>query len=287
MPDPTFEQEEKKRGLALKISYWYVTNKVLLRRIYIGILAGIAGLIWLFVLWNLLDYFVISWGKHQRMMQELVNNRVYSQEWIDANMPRPIEVGTARVFTSGDDYDFLARISSGSPKYWADYDYNFTYSGGETADGEGFVLPISEKWVSKLSSESDSRPSSPKLVISNVRWHRIDPAEIPNYEEWRDERLKLEISDIEYTTEALDGATVAKTKFNVRNNSAFGYYEVGFHVIPYRGSTPIGANYVVINSLRSGDEREVEVSWFDTLPQVSKIEVELEINLFDEQNYIR
>jgi len=287
MPDPIFEQEEKKRGLALKISYWYVSNKVLLRRIFIGILAGIAGLIWLFALWNLLDYFVISWGRNQRMMQELVNNQVFSQQWINANMPRPIEVGTARVFKSGEDYDFLSRISSSSPKYWAEYDYNFTYSGGETAPGEGFVLPISEKWVSKLSQESDSRPSNSKLVISNIMWHRIDPAEVPNYEEWRDERLNLEITDIEQTTEGLDGAAVAKTKFNVYNRSAFGYYEIGFHVIPYRGSTPIGVNYIVIDSLESGEKREVEVSWFDSLAQVSKIEIEPEVNLFDESNYIR
>jgi len=287
MPNGTFEQQEKQRGLLLKISYWYVTNKVLLRRILIGVLIGFGAIFWLYTIWGILDIYVISYSKTKEMFNELVTNRVRTQEWIAAHAPRQIQTESVRVFTTDGKYDFLTQITNSSPYYWAEIDYVFTFSGGETEERRGFILPNQEKWLAYLGYEADSRPGNAKLNITNVSWHLVDAHEVPNYEEWLLEHLNLSITDVEHTTDVvLEKDVVAKTKFTVQNLSAYGYYRIGFYVIAYRGATPSAVNYVSLDQLRTGETRAVEVSWFDSLGQVSKIEVEPEVNIFDEDNYL-
>ena len=284
----SFEQEEKQRTLFRKIGYWYVTNKALLRRILNGVVISVAGIFWAYALWGLFDYFILNWSKSNQALEELVASRVFTQEWISKNRPRGINIGTARVFTREDDkYDFLAEIENSSSLYWAEFDYKFVFSGGETAGGHSFILPSEETWAAELSFEREARPASPRLELINIAWHRVDPREISDYEAWRAERLNLLISDIEQVSEiSLEEGTYAKTKFNVQNLSGYGFYSVGFYIIAYRGTTPIGVNYVALKNFRTGERRAVEVSWFDTLPQVSKIEVRPEVNIFDQDNYM-
>lgn len=287
MAEPSFEQREKQNRLLLKFSYWYVTNKVLLRRILIGVIAGIAAIFWLYALWGILDAYVLSYSRTKAMFEELVSNQVRTQQWIDMNAPRPIGIETARVFSSDGNYHFLARITNSSPLYWARFDYRFTFSGGQTELRQGYILPSEEKWLGFFGHEASSRPSGARLTIENIDWERIDIAEIGNYDQWRDERMNIVISDIEHLTDLVfEEGVVAKTRFLAQNLSAYGYYRTDFYVVAYRGATPTAVNFVSIDNFRSGDSRTVEVSWFDTLPQISKIEVEPQVNLFEEDNYL-
>jgi hypothetical protein len=287
MSNGEFKQQEKQKEALSKFSYWYVTNKVLLRRILIGAIISIGSIFWLYALWGLFDYFILDWSKNKQAIQQLVASRVFTQEWINRNRPQQISIGTARVFSSDGKYDFLAEVSNPAEVYWAEFDYHFTFSNGSTSGSTNFILPNEEKWVSQLAFSNGGRPSKARLVIDNIAWRRVDRAKVPDYQQWRDERLNISITDVEHEENiALEEGVYDRTSFNVQNLSAYGYYEVGFHVIAYRGSTPIGINYVVLKNLRTGDRRQVEVSWFDTLPQVSKIEVRPEVNIFDKGNYM-
>lgn len=287
MTNSTFEQQEQQRTLLLKISYWYVTKKVLLRRIFIGVLIGIAAIFWLYTIWGILDLYAISYSRNKAMLEELVSNRVRTQEWIAAHAPRQIETETVRVFSTDGEYDFLTRIGNSSPYYWAEIDYTITFSGNGTEERKIFILPNQEKWLAYLGYEADSRPANPKLQINNVSWHLIDAHDVPNYESWLMEHMNINITDVEYTTEVvLEKDVVAKTKFKAQNLSAYGYWNIGFYVVAYRGATPAAVNYVSLSQFRTGETRPVEVSWFDSLGQVSKMEIEPEVNLFDEENYL-
>lgn len=286
-PKPYIPEEEKKAQRWLKISYWYATNKVLLRRILIGALIAFCVITLGYGLWGFFDYYVLSYAKEKRMFDELVSFRAYTREWIGAHAPRPLEVGKVYVFTAKDKYDFLVKIENSSPLYWAEFDYQFSYSGRESGTYMGFTLPGEEKWLAGLALASDSRPSNAKLDITDISWHRVDAKEVPDYESFVSEHLNINISDIEYLSEvSLDKGSFAKTLFTAKNSTAYNYWQVGFYIIAYRGATPSAVNYVVLDKFRSGESRDVEVSWFDSLSQVSKIEVVPEVNIFDETNYM-
>ncbi|MDD4995329.1 MAG: hypothetical protein PHW53_02615 [Patescibacteria group bacterium] len=283
----SFTEEEQKRTKLLALSYWYVTHKVKLRRVGLGILIGMAAIFWLYALWGVLDLFVISYSRYKAMMNDLTSGPAYSQEWIRVNAPRPIDAGTARVFPSGEKFDFLAKISNESPIFWAEFNYKFTFAGGETTRRHGFILPTEEKWLAELAFSGTARPESAKLVLEDVARHRLDAHEVPDYGEWKNERFNFKITDIaQESALSLGKGTVMKTKFTVQNLSAYGYRSVGFYVIAYRGATPSGVNFVALSDFRSGETRAVEVSWFDSLAQVSKMEIAPEVNIFDEGNYL-
>ena len=288
MPDqPYYTEEEKLQQKSWKISYWYVTHKILLRRILIGALIAFSAITLGYGIWGFFDYLVLSRASQRQMIQEILYSTPLTQEWISSHAPRPIESSKVYIFTSADKYDFLTKIENASPYYWAEFDYRFVFSGGQTQTEKSFILPSQEKWLAVLSFPGQSRPTSARLEIESISWHRIDTHNIPDYEAWQAERLKFEIMDIEYISSvSLDKESFSKTKFNAQNLSAYGYWGVGFYIIAYRGATPAGVNFVALDRFASGEKRTVEVSWFDTLSQVSKIEVEPELNILDETNYM-
>lgn len=286
-PKPYISPEEQKLSQMRKVSYWYVAHKVLLRKILIGILIGFSTVTLGYGLWGFFDYLVLDYGNRKAMFEELVNSRVLTQEWIQSHAPQPIDMDKTYIFSSGDDYDFLVKIENKSPYYWAEFDYKFTYSGGETETQKGFILPLEQKWVGFLAFESESRPSSARLEIEQLSWNRVDTREVPDYELWKAEHMNIKITDVEYISDViLDSERFSKTKFTAQNLCAYGYWQIGFYIIAYRGATPAGVNYVKLDRFRSGALETVEVSWFDTLSGVSKIEVEPEVNLFDDDIYM-
>jgi len=288
MPDqPHYTEEEKLEQKGWKISYWYVTHKILLRRILIVALIVFSTVTLGYGIWGFLDYFVLSRASQRQMIQEILYSTPFTQEWISTHAPQPIDSSQVHVFAHAGKYDFLTKIENASPDYWAEFDYKFVFSGGQTSSEKSFILPGQEKWLALLSFSGQSRPASARLEIENISWHRISPHEIVDYAVWQSERLNFEITDIEYVSSvALDEETFAKTKFSARNLSAYGYWGVGFYIIVYRGATPAGVNFVALDRFASGEKRAVEVSWFDTLSQVSKIEVEADLNILDETNYM-
>ncbi|MBU0648766.1 hypothetical protein KJ969_01490 [Patescibacteria group bacterium] len=288
MPNkPYYPEEEKLEQKGWKISYWYVTHKVLLRRILIVALIVFSAMTLGYGIWGFLDYFVLSRASQRQMIQEILYATPLTQDWISTHAPRPIESSNVYTFAREDKYDFLTKIENASPYYWAEFDYKFVFSGGQTPVEKSFILPGQEKWLALLSFSGQSRPTSARLEIENISWHRIDVREIGDYAVVQAERLNFEITDVEYVASvALDKQAFAKTKFSARNLSAYGYWSVGFYIIAYRGATPAGVNFVALDRFASGEKRTVEVSWFDTLSQVSKIEVEAELNILDETNYM-
>jgi len=280
-------EEEQKEEKTLKLTYWYVTHKLLLRRILVGALVVFSALCFAYTIWGLLDYFVFSYDKHQQLLRDLVNSRTSSQEWLAEKTPQTISVGNVYVFNRGDKFDLLTEINNDSLNYWAEFTYRFTYAGGVSEDRKSFILPNEERWLAELALVAVARPSSAQLEITNISWHRLNPKEIANYEAWKGEHLNLKLSTVAYEPNiSLNKGSVAKSRFNVQNLSAYGYRNIGFYIIAYRGATPAAVDYVVLDNLASGERREVEVSWFEALTQLSKIEVSPVVNLLDDNNFM-
>jgi hypothetical protein len=95
------------------------------------------------------------------------------------------------------------------------------------------------------------------------------------------------VSDARFRPPAPDDPLkVSRATFNVKNDTAFGYWRVSFFVILWSGSSIVGANSVTISDLRPGETREVAVSWFNEIHGVTRVEVVPEVNIFDDRVYI-
>jgi len=273
----------------LKWGYWWVTHKVQVRRAFTIFLAVIDFALVGYAGFGFVDWFFGTGELERRQMAVMATKAIDYDYFREHFKPADMKVETAISLTSGEKtYDFIARASNPNPHWWVEFDYRFESSSGETQTQRGYLLPGEQRWLNALGVKSDVRPGSPKIVIENVAWRRVDFHKTrPDYATWSAQRLNFLIDDVEFVPPSpQDAIAVNRARFTVTNDSGFGYFKVGFFVTLSSGSRIVGVNRVVISDLRPGEKREVEASWFSDLPGVGKVDVKPEVNIFDDKNYI-
>lgn len=273
-----------------KRSRWWIGHREGLRRAGLGLWMFIDVLLVSFALWVMVDTFLISFeGERGLLRSMLIENQTSLYENTQAEAAEPMRIeGTPTVLASSETaYDFLGFITNPNENWWADFSYQFTYgSGEETELRTAFVYPGETRPVVALGEEI-SRPSNVKLRIPDLRWHRIDPHAVADFDLWKSERLDLLVENAEFTS--IGGGsddTIGRSTFSVTNKSAFSYWSVPLTIMLKRGSSVIGVNTTMLEQLEAGEQAEIELSWFQPLPTVNEIEVIPTLNIFDGSVYM-
>ena len=281
-------EEEKEEQRFYRLSLWWVEHRALLKRIGLIAFAALDVLMLIFAFWNLLSAFAIRYGAEESAVLRMVAlGQADLHAYTSANAAKDIEQNSVRIFSIGDQrYDLYATIVNPNTDWWAEFSYAFSYNDTQTETRTSFVLPSQEKPVTELAVSSGVPISDAVFVISNIEWHRIDHHVIADYPTWSDDRLNIEVRDPSFVTEKrLDGEVYGRTIFTIENHAAFSYYDVGLYVVLKRGSSVVGVNRTTLSTLGTGEEKEVTVNWFGTLPSVSQVEVIPELNIFDLEVY--
>ena len=266
----------------LKVASWYVSHKILLKKIFIGFLISLCAIFWGFGLYGLINYYFIEGPSFNLAMRELSRGIDYSAI-NSALQPKGVEIGATTIFSSGKGrYDFVGKIFNSSANWRAEFTYDFLVDGVARPEKNGFVLPGEEKYIFDLGVSAEAKPRSATLEIKNLKWKRIDAHEIPDYAAWQGDRLNFPVTDLKFTPAAVgENIPISRASFIARNATAFGFWDVGFAIFLYRGSSVASVNYVTLEEFRSGQNRPVEVSWFETLPSITQVKVVPEVNIFD------
>ncbi|MFA5076693.1 MAG: hypothetical protein WC480_04760 [Patescibacteria group bacterium] len=286
MPTP----EQNVHGLTekeLKISLWLVTNKILLLKLLKVFLVILNIVIWGYVVYNLVDFYLISWTKDEALRRELTISYIDYNGLRQLNRPRDLVISSVDSFDLGNDrYDFMARVTNPNPNWdVVSIKYVFNFAGREEdKDKETFILPGDEKYLVDLGVYSQRAPANLSLKIEEVRWQRVH-----QYQELKDQVLNFTIFDVRFVPpKELPGGRVpvAQTQFSVKNRSAYNFWEVGYYIILWRGPKIVGVNYVLINEdFSSQTVKNLEVNWYQRLSSVDKVEVIPEINVLDPDAY--
>lgn len=273
----------------LKWGYWWVTHKVQVRKVFTIILGAIAFALVAFAAFGFLDWFFGSGVRERTEIGTLTQQVIPFAAFRESIKPVDLVFDKPVVMASGDgSYDFFASATNANEKWWVTFEYQITASGIVTKNVESYLLPGETKNLFVLGVESESRPGSPEIAITNLKWNRVDGHDVqPSYAAWSDARLSFRLTGLEFVPpEPTDLLPVSNAKFTVINDTGFSYYSIGFFVTLYSGPKIVGVNYVTISELRAGERRPVEASWFTTLPNVSRVEVNPIVNIFDEGVYI-
>lgn len=271
----------------LKFASWYVYHKILLSKIFIGFLILLNVIFWGYGLYGLTNYYLIDGPRFNQAMREL--GRFPNFSAINAKTePQSLGVGITEVLSAGKGkYDLAAKVSNSNPVWYAEFDYDFVADGKALPTRHGFILPGEEKFLINLGVESTSRVRQASLELSNLHWQRIDPHVIPDYSAWKGERFNFVFEDVKFLPAVIrDTITVSRVTFNAKNLTAYGFWDVGFYIFLYRGSSLAGINYITLEEFLSGQTRPVEVSWFEPLPSVTQVKVVPEVNIFDSKVYM-
>lgn len=273
----------------LKVGYWWVTHKVQVKKVFTVALAVVAFSLLGYGAWGFADWF---FGSGVRERQEI---GLLTQNWTDyaffreSAQPDPMTTQSTETVSAGEGrYDMIAKVSNPNQRWWMEFDYRFVGAGFDDPYKKGYLLPTEAKYLYSLAVESDSKPSA-ALEVADIMMHRVDNHVVqPDYRTWATARLNFIIEDIKFAEPEKDSPIpISRASFNVTNDTAFGYVSVPFFVTLLSGNRVVGVNRVVISQLRAGDTRQVEASWFNDLPNVTRVEVKPEVNLFDERAYLK
>jgi hypothetical protein len=206
-----------------------------------------------------------------------------------ASAPRPIQPSETSVFDTTDNRkDFLVELSNPNPMWWAEFDYHFDLSGQETATRQGYVLPLSQRYITELGYTPTTTSRTARLVVENIRWHRVTP-DMTNgdYKNFADQRLQFTFDNLTYSHDLKFGTnTVGQTAFDFVNASAYGYWNVDLTVLLFRGTTPVGVTTISQREVRPGQHVPVSINWFENPTGISKTDVQANVNILSPGAYL-
>lgn len=282
MPNESGQLTEKQLGLA----YWYVTHKLQLKKIGIGLLIAFDMLTVGFGLWGLLDFYLISWNKDLTLRRDL-GRTLISHETVNRLGPVSLNIPSVDIFNAGSGrFDFLAKLENPNENWYATFRYRFLAGTEETPEREGFILPAEEKFVGAFAVETASLPRRAEFRLTELAWHRVDRHVIRDYAAWSRERLNFILGNITHTSTLKIDSIIGRTSFDIENRSAFGYWRVGLPVVLLRGTAPAAVSYTTLDNLEAGEKRHVDINWFETLPATSSVDIRPEVNIFDSNVYL-
>ncbi len=280
--------EEKEDSRRYRFSLWWVEHRLQLKRNGIILFVVCDVLILLFVFWNLIDAYVLKYDAEQLAVTSLTQeNQDALHAYTLARAAEPLTFTDASVFLSADShYDLYAELTNPNADWWAEFQYTFTFAGGETVVRNGFILPNEQKPIMELAYPSKISIDTAQVVLQNVTWHRVDHHQVPDYKKWSTDRLSLEILNPLFTQDTTIAThTLSRTTFTVKNNSPFSFYQPVFSLLLMQGSRVVAVNRTSLASLDANSQQDVVVNWFGVVPSNAQVEVIPEINIFDSAVY--
>ena len=272
----------------MQLASFWVRNRPLMQRIGYGAIIAVGAALWIFVIWTLLDAYAISYPREQRIPRRIIENALVTES-LFATAPQPVQLSDVAIFDTTDArQDMLVELTNPNAQWYATFDYAFELAGERTPTRKGNVLPFSKKYLTELGYPSKTKSRTAKLVVENVEWMRVIPANVDgDYATFAERRLQMTAESIQYRNDLKIGTrTIGQSSFLLRNGSAYGYWNVDLTVVLFRGNSAVGVTTIRVKEVKPGEVRPITVEWFDNLTGISKTEVRIDTDILDSMNYL-
>lgn len=286
MADPLnggFESAGAATEKELRWSQWWVDHREQVKKTGIGLFVAADMLLVAFGFWGFTDWLAFGGLREEQMIRQMTSSE-YGR--FASRALEEIQVGAPIVLSGGvGKIDILAPVENRNERYWAEIEYRYLVGGTELPVRKTFVLPGQTKYLSELGAPSGSGTSVEFRIEKRV-WHRVDLQGAANAAAFAEARLNIRAENPSYVpSDPLATAPSSSARFTLVNGSAFGYYDVNLLVLLYRGDTVVGANQAKVETLAAGEKKSMEIFWYQLLPQVTKVEVVPDINIYDPYAY--
>lgn len=261
----------------LKFGYWYVVHREQFKRALYILVGGIGIILVAYSGWQWIEI-ISSQQAEEESLRILVGSEVNFQDYHRRNQPLPLEVGlaTATPGISQSTFDLIAQVKNPNPR-WGARTVSFTFTVGQTSiSGSSFLLPLEDKYVISLGIPLERQPEFVSLTINGVGWQRIrDVAQfpIPAFSVTEQETSQL--------SPAGGGVSGTQLDFQLTNESAYNFWEVGVTAVLARGSTIQAVGYQTLKNVISGGVYAVQFFWPRGLGATDRLIVKPEVNVLD------
>lgn len=276
--------EEYPNGV-LDFGYWYVTHKLLLKRILIGILIALNVLLVGYVVFALVQHYALSYTGFRSDLQDLRNGGQLAQIQAirQSQFPQDIRVTAIRVYEAGESRNLVATVTNPNAQWTATFDYYFQVGDGATDTRKGFIYPGESKSVIDLGVSLPGPVQ--QLQIENVSWRKVN-----NFSNVYAERYDFSVENVVFTpartSEISDQVPVSRVRFDITNNTAYNYSNPVFLILLRSGGQVAAVTTTAIEALYSGATETIEATLFQNLPQIQDVQIIPQINIFDEDVYL-
>ncbi len=268
----------------LRLAYWYVTNKLLLKKILIIILIIVNALLAIYLIYLLVFNLYIYRSDYQAMLSNLATINQDYPSLRTANLPQDIQVGQIKVLPNNEKYDLMVEIANPNAQWWASFDYKFQINNDEfTETRNSFILPGETKKLMDLAVPNGDLAS--RLVLSNVVWQKET-----DYANLQRLRLKFDIQNVEYVPASELGVgqelAVSRVLFTIYNNTAYNYKNIKLLILLKSADNIVAVNQIASGALKSNQSKKLESTFFQSLPRITSVEVVPEVNILDDDVYM-
>ncbi len=257
------------------------TNKqIIIASVFILILFGFGFLVYSYLI------------KPELSCTDNIKNQ--GEEDVDCGGPCPscelvyikgIEVLSVKVIPAkGSFYDLVAEIKNPNQNYGSgQVSYKFELYDSQDSliveySGLTYILPNQTKYLLKVRAESSKPVKQVKLSFGEVKWTKPEDYQTP----------QLGIQDKEYRLLSNEESGFAQVRAILVNKTGFDLDRVDIDILLFDSSNRLVAiNTNEIRTFLSGQERDFLSTWFNPISgQVTSVEIEVETNIFDQDNYL-
>lgn len=284
--DLDLDRYEDLNGLSLKkmnFGLWLSENRAKMTKSIIALLIVISAGFFIYSSYHYVRYFLDgrNSGGAETNVSVLSPRKVVSD----------LLIAAPQIFKSGETYDLAVNISNPNDKFTGNFQYCFAINDSPVSCGRGFIMPGEEKYLFALGQKIEAVAPEINFRVTDVFWQRIDAHKIPDWPSFVASHLNFTVEGLKLTLGSTrnsgDKASLDSLEFSITNNSAYGYYEVPLKISFYNGSELVGVNSYVVTNFLAGQKRSVRLSWLSGLGSVTRTEIRPELNLLDDNIYLK
>ncbi len=268
-----------------RLGFWITVHKIELRRGGIFTLSLVGGALLVYGIVGLINYYGFELPRARRAEAELGRSSI-PIEVLRSQAPKPLEVGSVQVFSTGSKRDALARITNPNARLVAEFDYAFGIGDAPGEVRRTFLLPGESRPVIGLGISGDGSRNA-RLALTNLTWTRLRPHDVNDPKAFIDARIQFRVVSEDYQAAlALDATQIARFTAKIANDSGFGYWRAGFIILLERAGQVVGVGETAIDRFASGEERTLEATWIPSPGAADKIEVIPVVHVFDASMFL-
>lgn len=263
----------------LKFGYWLLTHAQNFKKALIIALIALSAVFWGLAIYGLTVY-LVNGPQDQQIIRGIISNEIDFEGFRQRNKPQDLVFGAPQLIYSGNNkYDFSAEVYNPNlERGVVALSYYFIAGDFTTATQSVTIWPGQKVLLLSLANQTVRRLAEANLQIDSLVWQPLGKQAIDSSIE------PVTVSDIEFT-QGEPGKARSYVTFNARNNVYKNFWIVDFQAALYSGNNLVGVNQIRVNEFLAEETRAVEMSWFESLPRVSRVEVTPLLNIYDSANF--
>ena len=284
-----FGSKKKSKDKALRsfnFGLWFLENR---KKFFIGVivfLVALSAVLYSVFFYNLYDYIRYT-PEERQALQEL------SEVNVNLNPGRlaiDLEDGKPQFFFHNNKYDFVVKVTNPNNNFFSYINYCFSDGDKELFCSNATLFPGEDKYLVDLAIDLENRPNDLKFNITKKNWERVSVRTYPDWEKYYSERMNFSISDIKFEIikpADLNLKSTNNLSFKIFNNSPYNFWEVPLDIVMFYRGNIVGVNKYSISEFMSLESKSVDLSWSNSLSQVDDTKIIPNLNILQEENYIR